>query len=73
MTAPHVGETFHVDLDGVLIAGADAGAVGENWLWPQGDESARRPFPDKVTIRLAAGDAVQILTPWGGGWGRSPR
>ena len=51
------------------LAGGGAGAVGENWLWPGGDESARRPLPDKVTVRLAAGDALQILTPGGGGWG----
>jgi N-methylhydantoinase B/oxoprolinase/acetone carboxylase alpha subunit len=52
------------------LAGGEPGAAGENWLWPGGDESARRPLPDKVTVRLAAGDAVQILTPGGGGWGR---
>src|SRR5262245_9429589 len=51
------------------LAGGEAGAAGENWLWPTGDESARRPLPDKVTMRLEAGDAVQILTPGGGGWG----
>ena len=38
-------------------------------LWPGGDESVRQPLPDKVTVALAAGDAVQILTPGGGGWG----
>jgi len=51
------------------LAGGGAGAVGENWLWPGGDESRREPLHDKVTLRLAAGDAVQILTPGGGGWG----
>jgi len=51
------------------LAGGGPGAVGENWLWPGGDESARVSLPDKVTVRLAAGDAVQILTPGGGGWG----
>src|SRR5437879_12939140 len=50
------------------LAGGAPGAVGENWLWPGGDESARRPLPDKVTVRLAAGDAFQILTPGGGGY-----
>src|SRR5213595_2141459 len=53
------------------LAGGEPGAVGENWLWPAGDESARVPLPDKVTIRLAVADAVQILTPGGGGWGTS--
>ena len=51
------------------LAGGGPGAVGENWLWPDGDESRRTPLPDKVTVTLAAGDAVQILTPGGGGWG----
>ena len=51
------------------LAGGEPGAVGENWLWPGGEESVRRPLQDKVTVRLAAGDAVQILTPGGGGWG----
>ena len=51
------------------LAGGSQGAAGENWLWPGGHESARRALPDKITIRLAPGDAVQILTPGGGGWG----
>jgi len=52
------------------LAGGRPGGVGENWLWPGGDESARVALPDKVTVRLAAGDGVQLLTPGGGGgWG----
>ncbi len=51
------------------LAGGGPGAVGENWLWPGGDESRRRPLADKVTVVLAAGDAVQVLTPGGGGHG----
>ena len=54
------------------LAGGEPGAVGENWLWPAGDESRRTPLLDKVTIALEAGDAVQILTPGGGGYGRPP-
>ena len=53
------------------LAGGEAGAAGENWLWPGGDESVRTSLPDKVTLRLEAGDAVQVLTPGGGGWGRA--
>jgi N-methylhydantoinase B/oxoprolinase/acetone carboxylase alpha subunit len=53
------------------LAGGEPGAAGENWLWPGGDESSRRPLGDKVTVGLAAGDAVQVLTPGGGGWGRA--
>jgi N-methylhydantoinase B/oxoprolinase/acetone carboxylase alpha subunit len=55
------------------LAGAEAGAAGENWLWPGGDESRRVPLPDKVTVTLAPGDAVQVLTPGGGGYGRPDR
>ena len=51
------------------LAGGEPADAGENWLWPGGKESARAPLPDKLTVRLAAGDAVQILTPGGGGWG----
>jgi N-methylhydantoinase B/oxoprolinase/acetone carboxylase alpha subunit len=51
------------------LEGGEPGASGENWLWPGGDESARQPLLDKVTVTLAAGDAIQLLTPGGGGWG----
>ena len=51
------------------LRGGGPGAVGENWLWPGGDETARVPLPDKVTLMLSAGDAVQVLTPGGGGLG----
>lgn len=51
------------------LQGGEPGAVGENWLWPGGVESERVPLPDKCTVGLDAGDAVQILTPGGGGWG----
>ena len=53
------------------LQGGDPGAVGENWLWPGGDESKRTPLPDKITVELTAGDAVQVLTPGGGGWGEA--
>jgi N-methylhydantoinase B/oxoprolinase/acetone carboxylase alpha subunit len=51
------------------LAGGGPGAPGENWLWPAGNESERVSLPDKVTVELRAGDALQILTPGGGGWG----
>jgi N-methylhydantoinase B/oxoprolinase/acetone carboxylase alpha subunit len=51
------------------LAGGGPGAPGENWLWPGADESRRIPLGDKVTIELAPGDAVCLLTPGGGGWG----
>lgn len=51
------------------LNGGEPGAVGENWLWPHGHESVRRPILDKTTLTLAAGDAIQLLTPGGGGCG----
>ncbi len=51
------------------LAGGGPGAVGENWLWPGGDESERRRLGDKLTVALDTGDAVCILTPGGGGYG----
>jgi N-methylhydantoinase B/oxoprolinase/acetone carboxylase alpha subunit len=51
------------------LEGGEPGGRGSNWLWPGGDESARRPLLDKVTVTLEAGDAIQLLTPGGGGWG----
>ena len=52
------------------LAGGEPGAVGENWLLPGGDEDRAERLPDKCTVRLRAGDALRMLTPGGGGWGR---
>ncbi|MCD9623416.1 hydantoinase B/oxoprolinase family protein [Rhabdothermincola salaria] len=49
--------------------GGAAGATGENWLLPRGDEGAAQPLPDKVTVVVDAGDVVRLRTPGGGGWG----
>jgi N-methylhydantoinase B/oxoprolinase/acetone carboxylase alpha subunit len=54
------------------LAGGEPGAVGENWLLPGGDDSRAERLPDKCTIQLKAGDVLRMLTPGGGGWGRSP-
>lgn len=51
------------------LAGGEAGAVGENWLLPGGDESRIEALPDKCTIQLVAGDVLRMRTPGGGGWG----
>jgi N-methylhydantoinase B/oxoprolinase/acetone carboxylase alpha subunit len=51
------------------LAGGRPGARGENWLWPEGDDSRRVALGDKVTVELQAGDAVCVLTPGGGGYG----
>ncbi len=48
--------------------GGGAGASGENWLVPAGDESRAERVPDKCTLHLHAGDVVRLLTPGGGGW-----
>lgn len=55
------------------LDGGEAGATGENWLLPQGDESRAKPLPDKCTIRMGAGDVLRMLTPGGGGWGTPAR
>jgi N-methylhydantoinase B/oxoprolinase/acetone carboxylase alpha subunit len=52
--------------------GAGAGAAGENWLLPAGDELRARRLPDKCTLDLAAGDVLRLLTPGGGGWAPAP-
>ena len=54
------------------LAGGGPGAVGENWLVPQGDESRAERLPAKCTIKLQAGDVLRMLTPGGGGWGPPP-
>jgi N-methylhydantoinase B/oxoprolinase/acetone carboxylase alpha subunit len=53
------------------VDGGEAGAPGENWLLPAGDESRAEPLPDKVTVELHAGDVIRIRTPGGGGYGRA--
>jgi N-methylhydantoinase B/oxoprolinase/acetone carboxylase alpha subunit len=52
------------------VAGGEAGATGENWVLPAGDEARAARLPDKCTVELRAGDVVRILTPGGGGYGR---
>ena len=54
------------------LAGGGAGAIGENWLLPQGDESRAERLLDKCTLRLRRGDVLRMLTPGGGGWGVPP-
>jgi N-methylhydantoinase B/oxoprolinase/acetone carboxylase alpha subunit len=54
------------------LHGGGPGAVGENWLLPDGEEARAERLADKVTVQLRAGDVLRLLTPGGGGWG-SPR
>jgi N-methylhydantoinase B/oxoprolinase/acetone carboxylase alpha subunit len=49
--------------------GGAAGAPGENWLLPGGDEGRAERLPDKVTLAVERGDVVRLRTPGGGGWG----
>jgi len=51
------------------LDGGEAGASGENWLLPGGDESRAERLPAKCTRHLQAGDVLRMLTPGGGGWG----
>jgi N-methylhydantoinase B/oxoprolinase/acetone carboxylase alpha subunit len=51
------------------LQGGEPGATGENWVLPGGYERLAKRLPDKVTIRLNAGDVLRMLTPGGGGWG----
>ena len=53
------------------LSGGSPGAVGENWILPGGYERLAKRLPDKVTLRLRAGDVLRMLTPGGGGWGSS--
>ncbi len=53
------------------LDGGQPGASGENWLLPEGDARQARRLPDKCTVQLAAGDVIRLLTPGGGGFGRS--
>jgi len=51
------------------LTGGEPGATGENWLFPQNDESRAERLPSKITIEVTAGDVIRVLTPGGGGWG----
>jgi N-methylhydantoinase B/oxoprolinase/acetone carboxylase alpha subunit len=53
------------------LDGGGPGAPGENWLLPGGDASRAQRLPDKCTLELAAGDVLRLVTPGGGGYGRS--
>jgi N-methylhydantoinase B/oxoprolinase/acetone carboxylase alpha subunit len=51
------------------LHGGEPGAPAEHWVLPGGYERLAKRLPDKVTIRLKAGDVLRMLTPGGGGWG----
>lgn len=53
------------------LQGGDPGSCGEDWLI--GSDGSEERLPGKVTREVSAGDRVRVLTPGGGGWGRSRR
>jgi len=48
------------------------GALGENWLLPEGDEKRAERLADKVTLEVRPGDVLRLRTPGGGGHGPPP-
>ena len=54
------------------LEGGEDGAAGAAWVIEAG-QSAAMPLPGKYSQELAAGDAVRIDTPGGGGWGPPER
>jgi N-methylhydantoinase B len=51
------------------LAGGQDAATGENVLIRA--DGTREPLPAKVSLGVRAGDAIEIRTPGGGGWGSS--
>lgn len=51
------------------LAGGGPGAPGEDWLIRA--DGSRERLAAKSTVEVEAGDRLSILTPGGGGWGRS--
>jgi 5-oxoprolinase (ATP-hydrolysing) len=49
------------------LAGGAPGAIGQQWV--DHTDGSRTVLGPRATIPLAAGDAVTILTPGGGGYG----
>jgi N-methylhydantoinase B/oxoprolinase/acetone carboxylase alpha subunit len=54
------------------LDGGGPGALGENWLLPDGDELRAERVGDKVSFELRAGDVLRLRTPGGGGFGSAP-
>lgn len=53
------------------LAGGQPGAVGEDLLIRS--DGSVETLPSKVTVDVAAGNRLRVLTPGGGGWGENPR
>ncbi len=49
------------------LFGGEAGKRGQNILISQGKQ---KKLPGKVTLQVCPGDAIEIRTPGGGGWGK---
>jgi N-methylhydantoinase B len=52
------------------LHGGEPGVRGENRLWHEGQETI---LPGKVHFQAEVGDRLTILSPGGGGWGKSGR
>ena len=48
------------------LNGGGTGKRGANYLISKG---RRKPLPGKISINLSKGEAIQIESPGGGGWG----
>ena len=53
------------------LCGGAPGRCGENWI--ERADGRRQKLPGCAAIKVAAGDAIEIRTPGGGGFGAPPR
>lgn len=53
------------------LRGGEAGGCGEDWILKR--DGKRWRLRGKVTITVREGEALQVITPGGGGWGRASR
>ena len=51
------------------LAGGGSGSSGEDWLIHR--DGTKERLPGKCTIEATAGDELVVLTPGGGGWGKT--
>ncbi len=53
------------------LQGGGNGGCGEDWLIKKDGQAVR--LKGKTSLSVEAGDAIRIVTPGGGGWGKSKR
>jgi N-methylhydantoinase B len=51
------------------LSGGEPGAPGEDWMIHS--DGSRERLPGKVTLDVEPGDRLLVLTPGGGGWGKT--